>query len=429
MRLASLSVLALLLHTAGAADGPRADPVHLRYQRAIESAPAGNVCTVLDADVFAHAEGRAASDLRVYTSRGVETPFELTESSPAVAPTEPAQILNAGVSGDAVVFDLRMPPRTYSEVDLDLDARNFVAVAEVSADRANEQVQLGTFTLFALESQHLSRSTTMPLQEAVWPVLHVKLHFHDVQGKTMLLPASVVRGADVPPSREAQTVYTTVASTTAITQKNRASVAVLHVPARVPVERASVVLDPAFSGNFVRTLSVDAHDGEAESPDHVEGEITRTNLKPANLAGAPPIRVEHLGVDAVLAANLHDAADVAVSIANGDDQPLPIRAIELAMRQRKVCFHAGEGQSYTLRYGDAALSAPQYDFARLFDVSSPTRTATLGSEQANPQWTPRADVRPFTERHPQMVWIALFGVVAILGATALASVRGQHSGR
>ena len=297
------------------------------------------------------------------------------------------------------------------------------------------RVALGTFTLFDLPAQHLSRSTALPLAEATFPLLHVRLRFLGPDGKAVGVPASVVRAADVPPSREAQTLYTVVASSGAIVQKGRDSVATIAVPAQVPVERATVVLDPAFARNFVRPVLLDAKPSGAagrddgDHDDRMSGEIQRANLQPPALSWAPPIRVEHLSVDAVLAANLHQAADVTVSIENGDDRPLPVRAVELAMRQRKVCFVAAAGK---------ALHAALWGRGRCMPRNTTSRGSSMHRRRARPQrldrkartrslWNART-ARPFTERHPDLLWIALFGVAAVLGATALASLRQQQAG-
>jgi hypothetical protein len=49
--------------------------------------------------------------------------------------------------------------------------------------------------------------------------------------------------------------------------------------------------------------------------------------------------------------------------------------------------------------------------------------AQLGAEVANPSWQARPDERPFTERHPILLWIALVLVIALLGAVAFRSFK------
>jgi hypothetical protein len=118
---------------------------------------------------------------------------------------------------------------------------------------------------------------------------------------------------------------------------------------------------------------------------------------------------------------------VTVAVENGDDVPLQIQTVTLEMRQRMVCFDAAAGASYTLRYGDAALGAPVYDYARLYQPQANAIAAQLGPELANADYHPRPDERPFTERHPELMWVALILVVAVLGGTAMHSVKRSKS--
>jgi hypothetical protein len=94
------------------------------------------------------------------------------------------------------------------------------------------------------------------------------------------------------------------------------------------------------------------------------------------------------------------------------------------MRQRKICFEAPVGgASLALFYGDSRLAAPAYNYARLF-MTSQALVAELGPEKLNPKYrAPAAEVRPFTARHPELLWIALIAVLCTLGMVALKAAR------
>src|SRR5258708_19752003 len=100
---------------------------------------------------------------------------------------------------------------------------------------------------------------------------------------------------------------------------------------------------------------------------------------------------------------MESGATVEVEVENGDDAALPINAVRLEMRQRKICFDISSSQPLTLYYGDPALTAPQYDYARLFSPSDAMRTAQLGPEQLNPAYRHRPDSRPPTHPHPHLL--------------------------
>jgi hypothetical protein len=429
-----LALVLLLQFGATEAPGPVASPEHLRWQRAVQlpAGVSGQACAVLDATVYAHAGSRSADDLRLYAG-GVETPYVQITSEPVAADVQSATVRNLGMRGGDVVFDLAMPARAYTDVVLKLAGKNFVATAKVSAPDAKgesaktSETQLGTFALFDLSQQGLSRSTTLPLQESTFQMLHVELHMTAIDGKPYPgLTAQIVEGADIPPSREAQTLHSPVALTSSVTQKGNESIVTFQIPAHVPVERVAFGIAPGFTKEFSRSVTVSAHAAKKDDaqPNYVEqitGEIWRITRD--GTGGGPAIHQEKLGVDAEIASNLREPATVTVTVENGDDTPLPIQNVQLQMRQRTMCFDAAAGASYLMRYGDPALHAPVYDYARLFQPQTKPIAAQLGPELANPDYHPRPDERPYTERHPELMWVALILVVAALGGTALHSVK------
>jgi hypothetical protein len=440
---AALTLATALLWQLGALEssGPTAEPQHLRYERQLALPPSasGQSCTVLDAGVYTHAASAAGNDLRLFATQpgasATEVPFNLSESETQPAEVETAAVQNLGMRHGDIVFDLAMPHRAYTQVDLHLNARNFLATATVTGSNSDgPTTALGAFALFDLTRQGLSRSTALPLQESTFSTLHIALHPTGLDGQPLpSLDPGLVQGADVPPSREAQTLYTTVAESTSFERKGRQTIVALHVPAHVPIERVAFVLDPAFSKNFLREVqiiaapdSAAAHAATEETPttESITGEISRVHMTAPDPA-SPAINSEHLTIDSALGANLDGPAKIVIAIDNGDDSPLPLRAIQLQMRQRYLCFDASSSESYTLLYGDPMLHAPVYDYARLFQGSARPVFASLGPEQLNPRYALRADQRPYTERHPELLWIGLLGVVAALGATALQSVKRQ----
>jgi hypothetical protein len=476
------------------------DPTaHLRYQRSVQLPmlpPGGSrVCAVLDAAAFAHAASGSGDDLRLYRGAAGETPFTLLESEAAPEDAATAAVQNVAVQGRTLSFDLAMPHRAYTMVRLHLDARDFLAQAAVSgaAVPGVPRTRLGSYTLFDLSGEHLARSTDLPLQESRLPRLHVALRLWRPDGTPVEHPSTaIVQGADVPPSREAQTLYTTVAATTEIAAAGQDphgySLATLRIPAHLPVERVRFVVDPAFAGSFVRQVSIGATPvsapaaapatvpqeatGAAES---VQGTIARVE-RPAPSAGAPAVHYAALAVDDTLGSNLRGPALVRVAVQKLDGRPLPLRAVELQMRQRSFCFQAVAGAPYTLRYGDAGLPAPVYasegkasegkadegqanagngvdslgkdmdsdeedaragDAGGLEDDGPPSAgpaaaskplLAVLGPEQENPAFVAEPRRAAPRQTHPEMFWVGMLGLVTLLGAIAGHRVRYEREG-
>ncbi len=419
-----IPALLLLLQTAVSTTP---DPHRFHFVRTIAVVPqdAGadvpRACAALDATTFEHARGGLA-DLRLY-SAGVELPYALTRSDTPTA-SDQARVLNLGVHNHDVVFDLQMPHRLYSRVDLELGLKDFIATAKVSGEDSpsGSRTLLGTFDLFDFFTEGLARNTSFSLAESSFAYLHVEISFlgrgHDARDPY----PEIVRGATIPPSRLAQTLYTTVAQNSTIRRILRESVVTFRVPAHVPIERVTFDLSDAGPRNFSRTVRIRAKvDGDARaSQEEVGGNISRLNMTEQG----EKLKLEALSVPATVGANGQGAATVEVGVDNGDDQPVGVRDVRLEMRERKVCFDVPAGSnSIQMFYGDAQLQSPEYDYGRLFDTTTVFREGTLQPELANPAYTPPADTRTLTERHPELLWIALIAVIAILGLVAYRSAR------
>lgn len=429
-----LPFAAFLLWQAAAVDSaPTANPQYFRYQRKVTVPAAGQNCAVLDATAYAHA-GASLKDLRIYPAGALgarEIPYAITLSEPVQPDSETAGVLNLGQRGRTIVFDLAMPPRPFTDVMLNLDGRDFLATAVVSGGdtpNAASATRLGEFTLFDLTSQHLSRSTTLQLQESSFRYLHVELTASPASADhPFRATPQMVRGATVPPSREAQSLFTLAAETHAIAQRGRQSIANVTLPERVPVERVSFVLAPEFKANFSRDVVISAHpEGTpATASENITGTILRVHLT----RGGREIRQQELSIPGTLGANLQGPASVEIAVNNGDDVPLPIASVRLEMRERGLCFDAAAAGSYIVYYGDAELTAPVYDYARIFSLSRMASQAQLGPEQPNPAYSQRPDRRALTERHPDLVWIALLAVICVLALVALRSSKNLHHHR
>jgi hypothetical protein len=426
----------LLWQTASGSEASTADRQYLRYERSVtlpseqsqtSSQASNQSCAIIDPQIFPHAAA-SLKDLRLYQDDH-EIPYAITLSEPEQPDSDTATIRNLGLRGRNIVFDLEMPNRPYTDVTLNLTGQDFIATATVSGTRDpnySNQTHLGDFTLFDLTTQHLSRSTTLHLQETDLPYLHVELDITPAPGSTQAFTPTpqMVSAVTVPPSREAQSLYTTAANSTAITQRGHQTVAAFTLPERIPIERVSFDLPPTYKSNFSRDVHItdrplDTPDTPANASETLAGTILRVRLTQSG----HEIRQQQLSVPATLGSNMQSAATVEVAIDNGNDTPIPLTAIRLETRQRKICFEAPTAEPLTLFYGDPSLAAPQYDYERLFSPSDVTRTAQLGPEQLNPTYRDRPDSRPLTDRHPHLLWIALLIVICLLAIVAIRSSR------
>lgn len=427
------------LHVSDSAPTPQADPQHLRYERplALPANASGIACAVLDASVYAHSASASADDLRVFrntaSGKQQEIPFVVSYSEAQPTDATTATVHNLSLRNGTLVFDLAMPPRAYTLVDLQLATQNFIATADVTGSDGPSAPSrlLGTFTLFDLTQQHLARSTSLALQESTFAQLHIQLHLHRIDGgRFPHLSTAIVQGAAVPASREAQTLYTVVASTRSIIQQGSTSLAQLDAPAHVPIERVHFLLDPVYPSDFLRSVSIQADSDSHTQPqprEVIDGEIWRVT-RAADASGGPTIHAASLSLPAVIASNLHTPATIRIEVNNAAEQPLPLKAVQLEMRQRTLCFDAAPGSSYTLAYGDDALHPSVYDLSHLALLPAKPLVATLGREEFNRQYLQRKTAITYKERNPEQRWVELLAALAVVGAfvTSQTKRRGRH---
>jgi hypothetical protein len=409
-------VLVLLLLAAATADVR-----YLRYERPLtDTTRTGQTCVVLDAGVYAHSAPGLA-DLRLYRDKQ-ETPYAIRETAPPEQQQREVAPLNLGHKGVHTTFEAEMPQGRYSDLELDITAKDFIAAVAVTGadtESGREGTELGLFTIFDLTKQKLGRSTVLHLPESDLKYLYFRIDGpvkpEDVHGLTV---------ERVPAQRQ----YVTVADTNQVTQKGKETTATFQVPAHVPVERVEFVAG-AEPANFSRNVTVkDAPlptgkaNTEQEPPGPVESAGTLLRLHAAR--EGHKIDEEDLAVGAPWV-DLGDAGSTwTVTVDNGDDVPLAITDVKLEMVERRLCFDAAAAAQYTLMVGDAALAAPRYDYATLFAPAADAAVATLGAEKENPEYRARPDERAFTERHPGLLWVALVGVVFVLGVVAVRTAKG-----
>ncbi|MGO9616467.1 MAG: DUF3999 family protein [Terracidiphilus sp.] len=411
-----LVALALLFLAAPA---PEIHYFHFERPIVMPSQSSGQTCLIVDTSLFAHASSQLA-DLRLYQGTS-ETPYLVRSDVPVTSSEQSISPLNLGQGGNGTVFDAEMPAGKYSDLQLNVDGRDFLATVTVSGSQtqtAASRTRLGEFTIFDLTKQRLGRSTILHLPESDFRFLHFQI-------AGPIIPEDV-KGLSVTRVPVSQPKFVTIAQAATSTLRDRNSIFEFTVPAHTPVDRILFVPGqnpPSFSRDVeisVSPVSRPQADDSAEPPQPftTSGNILRVHT----VRDGHRIDEEHLVVNAPQV--YYDGpAKWTVTIENRDDVPVQITAVGLEMLERKLCFDATAGGVYTLYYGDTALTAPQYDYAALFVLQQNAVVAQLGAETANSSYQPRPDERPFTEKHPALLWIALVLVIALLGAVAFRSFK------
>lgn len=397
----TLGLLAALLTTSSAIS-------YFHYQRQLQPLnSSGQHYTIVDEAVWQHARPDL-SDLRIYLT-GKEIPYRLTiEQGSSETEQRQCRVLQPGTVAGKTQFLLDMSGvAEYDRIDLKLGARNFVAHARVEGQddpHGAKWAALGTTTLYDLSDEKLGRNFTLRIPLTTYKYLRVTVD-------KPVNPSHVESGtAGI--TRAQKAVWRDLSSEPKQSQQGKDTILTFSIPGEVPVERAIVSVDPAQQ-NFLRRVEVQGDKGQWFG----SGEIRRVHME----RNGQKINTEQTSLD--LRGNAQGALKIIIH--NGDDVPLKITGARLQQYERRIYFDADSGTQPKLYYGDAQLDAPVYDYAKLFQKNANANQNQLGAEEANAAFTGRPDDRPWSERHPAVLWAAIIAAVLILGGVALRSMKAS----
>ena len=406
MRQAGLAVVAL----AAAAVHPA-----FHYERPVQlsSATTPETCVVLPPDLLPHA-APMLQDLRVLAGDR-EIAYQLRISSDAAERVgRPQQILNLGQRNGVIIFDVEMTEPRYSRVLLKMARSHFSVLVHVTGiDHPGEAgVAFPEIAYSSDTPEDEPQVKLILLPESNFRYLHFEIQTLALDPVT----PQDIGGVDVLTETTEAPRYLQAAVASAPQQKPHETIYELSVPPNVPLDRLSFVSDDP-NAVFSRTADLERYKSSASD--------TAMKAMPAQsqgvtLARSPKAESGPNTIDLGLGAASYPSV-VRLTMQNGDDAPVALHAVTLQMRERRLCFLRKPDTSYTLRYGDLSLGPPQYDLTPIEAAGANASVSTLGPERA---LTPEiAEARPFTERHPVMLWMALILVVGTLGVVALRSAR------
>jgi hypothetical protein len=265
---------------------------------------------------------------------------------------------------------------------------------------------LGITTLYDLSDEKLGRNATLQIPLTTYKFLQVTVDNS--------VKPSDVRGGTAGITRAQKAVWRNLGTGLATAQQGKDTIVTFSVLENAPVERVVFEMDPA-QPNFRRDVEIQGDQGNW----YGSGDISRVHIQ----RNGQRIDVERTSLDirgtgqGTLRAVIH----------NGDDAPLKITGARLEQYERRIYFDAASGAEYRLYYGDLGLGAPVYDYAKLFHKDAGASEVPSGAEVANSAYTGRPDERPWSERHPAVLWAAIIAAVLILGGIALKSMRAATS--
>ena len=258
---------------------------YFRYERQLQisALQSSQTCLALDSSEFAHSAS-GLSDLRLYHDEH-ETPYMIRIAAPSQGEEKSITPLNLGRRGDQIVFDAVMPEGKFSDVELKIDAQNFIATVLVSGSQAetgSAETKLGSYTIFDLMRQRLGRSTVLHLPESDFRYLHFR-----ISGPVTAESISSLSTMRLPAGKPK---YVYVAESSQMQQKGRSSIFEFTVPGNLPVDR--IVFTPGDApANFSRNVTITIE--PVSQPTADESQPTQRQISSGNLLRLHSVRDGH----------------------------------------------------------------------------------------------------------------------------------------
>ncbi len=401
---------------------------HWLYSRAVEL-PATQatqlVSVTVPVEIYGHVQPQQA-DLRLIDDNGQEVPYVLY----AKQRVEQRQWRNtrledlghvAGQYTHAIV-DVGESPELHNSIALDTPETNFFAWVEVAAsdDRRTWRVVRDRVPIYRFRQDTIEGNQVVTYPET--RARYLRLHISVQEDKPFQLLGVRVTQEVV---EQAERVSLPVSGSAEPGAPAQQSWWRFDLGARdVPVSEARF---ETSSAPFHRAVQVSASNDGKDWWLVGSGEIYRlkTLSAPAAAGGAEwlskgYLEQERLRVEfsEVLTRYLR------VTVFNRSDPPLDDLSVAVYGTPRHVVFNQQPGRSYQLLYGNVMAKRPEYELARLVNAKQMESALPggLGPEQTNPDWS---DPRPWTEKHPWLLWVALGLAVVVLGGLALRSLRSS----
>jgi hypothetical protein len=408
-----LAAAAACCLTAGAASSPRPPS----FARDIEVGATGRVAVRLDREVY---EGARADlgDLRVVDPGDREVPYVIDRADPAGVAEEVRPVLRNrgwGADGSATAvldFGRRLPKR---RLQLRLSGDNFRrrVTVEGGDDRAEWTTLVDEAWVFAVPGAEPLRAETLDLPENDFPRLRVRVRPAPDEERRPSIEDALVPGDGRPPRHEER-----LEPRWSEAQDGRAGETLLTLDLGARHQPFHAVEIDVEDERFFREVRIDAR----RDP-RAAGEPPRWE----DIGRGEVHRLEHEGRrrECLRVAVRGRERTLRVRVRNRDDRPLRVRGVAVHAPVERLLFEAATPGRHRLTYG-SDRPAPFYDLART--VADPgawgegARSVSLGPPRRLAA-APGDRERPWTERHPALLWVGLIAAVAALGALTHGALR------
>ena len=361
---------------------------------------------VVDADIWQYSRPDLA-DIRLYSAGGDEVAYAIKEQRGSGTSESTMPPLELGRRNNQTEFAVDLSSvREYDRITLQLKTHDFVGHAHVFGSNdlhAAQPTDLGAYTIYDFTKEKLGSNFTLKLPLSRFQYLRIQL-------SDPVVPEDV-GGVNIAKQEEEKIGWLDLGIKPTITKKGKDTQISWTAPAKVPIERLVFDVDPNEI-NFRRDVTV--YTGLKN--DYVSsGEVTRIRMTRAGRK----VESEQLAMELPGTR----AANYMVTIHNGDDPPLRLRAVHAMQVERRIYFDPKGNGQFQLFYGDDRAHSPEYDFAKLFEPDENAARAELAAPRHNEAYVPPPDERPWSDRNPVLVWVAMGVAIIGLGIVAWRSLR------
>jgi Protein of unknown function (DUF3999) len=383
-----------------------------RYSRAVQTLAAVGDAPAevsLPWEMYPHCQP-GCQDVRIVDSNGQEVPYVLqARHAPINLEEHAARVIeNSFVAGQytQVIGDLGDRHPNYDRVKVETSRPDFIVWAEValSNDAKNWRIVEARAPIARFRSRAVDGTQTIPFRGLSSRYIRVRIADPSAQ-----FPVNAIRmlneeyqGAQ---TRNVAVAFAEEKSTDPTESTYRTTLASLNQP----ISELQIATDTA---EFYRAVRISGSSDGQEWSYWGSGVVYRYHQRGTS---RELLRLEF--------PETTGNKFLRVEVINGDDQALANLQVTLSAVPRTLTFKQAAGQPYRLVYGNEKAFRPQYDLGRYFDsgLSKPVdRVLALGPEEETANYR---DPRPFTERHPELLWSALGAAILLIGLTAIKALR------
>ncbi len=382
-----------------------------RYSRAIELPSTDSTQLagiIVPQDAYPHAQ-TSLPDVRIIDENGSEAPFvryaREGSTSSKTLPTEMIATSFVPRMFTQAVLSVGAPAPFHNAVEIETAETDFIEWVSVEASDDAKVWRIVQDGAPIFRSRKESREGTQSVSYSQNNARYLRVRILDGGKKFPVSRANVSYKTVEPPERSSmEAVITAERAAHAADNAWRVD---FGTPA-LNVREVRFAVNPA---EFDRAVEISTSEDGAQWSSFARGEIYRFRRGDA--------AEEHL---AVAVPNDTTSRYWRITIANGNDAPLPGVVPYIYMTPAHIVFEQQPGHSYRLIYGQSRAQAPEYDLARRTDAKQEDAAVVgnVGPEEENPDY---ADAKPGTEKNRYFLWIVVGLAVLLLGYSAIRSLR------